>query len=158
MSPSCSSRPRVRRRTRRGAALPGPRSTYASHSNLRTSSASWRGALARTRGPAEMSDDNAFAELIHEYVAECLPLAERVAEALLATERLWGAGNREGDEIDALKGTLHTIKGNSAMMGLAPMQEVAHALEDLCARAVANPAEREAELAGLLVEGSGLLA
>jgi two-component system chemotaxis sensor kinase CheA len=105
-----------------------------------------------------MSEENAFAELIHEYVAECLPLAERVADVLLGVERAWRAGGAEADEIVALKGVLHTVKGNSAMMGLALMQNVAHALEDLCAAAVAAPPERRDDLAALLVEGSGLLA
>jgi len=104
-----------------------------------------------------MADENAFAELIHEYVAECLPLAERVSDAFLEIERAWHRGGRDAQAIAELKGTLHTLKGNSAMMGLAPMQRLAHLLEDLCARALADEGARGLELAGLLVEGSGLL-
>ncbi len=105
-----------------------------------------------------MERDHAFAELIHEYIAECLPLAEGVTEALLVVEQQWRAGDREVGDLAALKGRLHTLKGNSAMMGLRPMQTVAHALEDLCARLIADPAARTEESAALLVEGGGLLA
>jgi two-component system chemotaxis sensor kinase CheA len=105
-----------------------------------------------------MDRDHAFAELMHEYIAECLPLAEGVAEALLAVERQWRAGDRDAGDLGALKGRLHTVKGNSAMMGLRPMQMVAHALEDLCARLLADPSARSEEAAALLVEGGGLLA
>ncbi len=105
-----------------------------------------------------MDRDHAFAELIHEYIAECLPLAEGVAEALLGVERNWREGERDAGDLAALKGRLHTLKGNSAMMGLRPMQMVAHALEDLCARLIAEPSARGEESAALLVEGAGLLA
>lgn len=102
-------------------------------------------------------DDNAFGELIDDYVVECLPLAERVADAFVELERGWRAGIAGDELLASLKGTLHTIKGNSAMMGLAPMQHLAHALEDLCAivgRAGTLPA---VETSSLLVAGGGLL-
>ncbi|HET8622943.1 MAG TPA: Hpt domain-containing protein, partial [Gemmatimonadales bacterium] len=105
-----------------------------------------------------MDRDHAFAELIHEYIAECLPLAEGVTEALLRVERQWRDGVRDADELTGLKGQLHTLKGNSAMMGLRPMQAVAHALEDLCAHLIGDPSARTDESAALLVEGGGLLA
>jgi len=104
-----------------------------------------------------MSDDHAFAELIRDYIAECLPLAEAVSDAFLRLERRWRDGDTQADDVAGLKGTLHTLKGNSAMMGLAPMQLVAHLLEDLSARVLADPAGRNETTAALLVEGSGLL-
>jgi two-component system chemotaxis sensor kinase CheA len=105
-----------------------------------------------------MSQDNAFGELIQEYIAESLPLAEAVTDAFLALERRWHAGDTDAADIAGLKGKLHTLKGNSAMMGLAPMQLVAHMLEDLAARVLADAAARTEAAAALLVEGSGLLA
>jgi two-component system chemotaxis sensor kinase CheA len=104
-----------------------------------------------------MSDDNAFADLIQDYVAECLPLAEAVTSAFLALERRWRDGDPDAAGVAGLKGTLHTLKGNSAMMGLAPMQLTAHVLEDLAAHVLADPAARTELAAALLVEGSGLL-
>ena len=104
-----------------------------------------------------MSDDNAFADLIQDYIAECHPLAEAVTSAFLALERRWRDGDPDAADVARLKGTLHTLKGNSAMMGLAPMQLVAHVLEDLAAHVLADPAVRTELAAALLVEGSGLL-
>ena len=104
-----------------------------------------------------MSHDHAFGELIREYIAECLPLAEVVNDACLALERRWAAGDRDAAAVTGLKGTLHTLKGNSAMMGLRAMQVVAHALEDLTARVAKDTTSRTEVEAGLLVEGSGLL-
>lgn len=103
-------------------------------------------------------DDGAFGDLIPEYIAECLPLAETVTDAFLTLERRWRNGDTDAADAAALKGTLHTLKGNSAMMGLVPMQLVAHVLEDLTARILADAAARTEATAALLVEGAGVLA
>jgi two-component system chemotaxis sensor kinase CheA len=103
------------------------------------------------------TDENTFGELIQDYIVECLPLAEQVGDAFIDLERLWRDGDPGHDVLDPLKGWLHTVKGNSAMMGLAPMQNVAHALEDVCALLSAQPALRGDEVAALLIAGSGLL-
>lgn len=102
-------------------------------------------------------DDNEFRELIDDYVVECLPLAERVADAFVELERHWERGSAGDELLASLKGTLHTVKGNSAMMGLAPVQELAHALEDLCALVGRDGALRNEDAAALLVGGGGLL-
>ncbi len=102
-------------------------------------------------------DQHPFADLIHDYVAECLPLAERVTEALIALERSWKAGDPADEEFAPLKGLLHTIKGNSAMMGLTPLQELAHALEDVWALLAARPDLRSGA-ADLMLRGAELLA
>ncbi|HEX7336839.1 MAG TPA: chemotaxis protein CheW [Gemmatimonadales bacterium] len=103
------------------------------------------------------TEENAFGELIQDYIVECLPLAEQVGDAFVQLERRWQEGDA-GDELLApLKGRLHTIKGNSAMMGLDSPQSVAHALEDVCALLHADPARRNDEAAALLIRGSGLL-
>ena len=54
-------------------------------------------------------------------------------------------------------GRLHTVKGNSAMMGLAPMRDVAHALEDACGFLGRAAEARSDSAAALLVAGAGLL-
>jgi two-component system chemotaxis sensor kinase CheA len=103
------------------------------------------------------AEENEFSELIQDYIVECLPLAEQVGDAFIELERRWRAGDPGNSLLPPLKGQLHTVKGNSAMMGLAPMQEVAHALEDVCAVLPAEPALRVDQVAALLVAGSGLL-
>ena len=103
------------------------------------------------------AEDNAFRELIDEYVVECLPLAERAADALVDLERRRRAGTGGDELLGPVKGWLHTVKGNSAMMGLTPIQESAHALEDLCAALAEHGGGDGAGLLALLVEGGGLL-
>ncbi len=103
------------------------------------------------------ADDNVFAELIRDYIAECLPHAERVTDAFVELERCWSEGVPADDLLPGLKGTLHTLKGNSAMMGFTPLQALAHVLEDLCARCTSDPGARTPETANLLVEGGSLL-
>ncbi|MEA2712310.1 MAG: hypothetical protein QOK27_271, partial [Gemmatimonadales bacterium] len=93
------------------------------------------------------ADDNAFSELIQDYIVECLPLAEQVGDAFVELERRWRDGDEGEDLLEPLRGRLHTLKGNSAMMGLAPAQTVAHALEDVCALLKAEPARRGDEVA-----------
>ncbi len=102
-------------------------------------------------------DEHIFGELIRDYIAECLPHAERVTDTFVELERCWSEGVPADDLLPGLKGTLHTLKGNSAMMGFTPLQAVAHVLEDLCARCTADPAARTPEAANLLVEGGSLL-
>jgi two-component system chemotaxis sensor kinase CheA len=103
------------------------------------------------------TDENAFGDLIQDYIVECLPLAEQVGDAFIEMERRWRDGDAGDDLLGPLKGRLHTVKGNSAMMRLAPMQAVAHALEDICALLVTDRRLRCEEVAGVLVQGSGLL-
>jgi two-component system chemotaxis sensor kinase CheA len=103
------------------------------------------------------AEDHAFGELIDEYVVECLPLAERAADALVELERQRRAGGTGDDLLGPVKGWLHTVKGNSAMMGLTAIQEAAHALEDLCAALADKPGEAGHPLLALVVEGGGLL-
>jgi two-component system chemotaxis sensor kinase CheA len=103
------------------------------------------------------TEENAFGELIEDYIVECLPLAEQVGDAFIELERRWREGDAGDDLLASVKGRLHTVKGNSAMMGLPPMQTVAHALEDACALLELEPAVRGDEAAALLVRGSGLL-
>lgn len=100
--------------------------------------------------------ENPFGELIQEYIVECLPLAEQVGDAFVELERRWREGEAGNDLLRQLKGPLHTVKGNSAMMGLTVQQSVAHALEDICAMLASAPTPNE-KMAGLLVSGSGLL-
>lgn len=103
-------------------------------------------------------DENPFGELLQDYVLECLPLAEQIADAFVELERQWRDGDPADDLLASLAGRLHTVKGNSAMMGLAPAQEVAHALEDACGLLRRSPERRADASASLLVAGGELLA
>jgi two-component system chemotaxis sensor kinase CheA len=101
--------------------------------------------------------ENPFGDLLQDYIVECLPLAEQVGDAFVELERRWRDGDASEDLLGSVKGRLHTIKGNSAMMGLTPMRDVAHALEDACGFLGRSPASRGDDAAALLVAGGGLL-
>ncbi|HEY7479232.1 MAG TPA: chemotaxis protein CheW [Gemmatimonadales bacterium] len=103
------------------------------------------------------TEQNPFGDLLQDYIVECLPLAEQVGDAFVELERRWRAGEPGDDLLTSVKGRLHTLKGNSAMMGLTPMRDVAHALEDACGFLGRAPASRGDEAAALLVAGAGLL-
>ena len=101
--------------------------------------------------------ENPFGDLLQDYIVECLPLAEQVGDAFVELERRWQAGEPGDDLLTTVKGRLHTIKGNSAMMGIDPARDVAHALEDACGFLGRAPDARTADAAALLVGGGGLL-
>ena len=104
-----------------------------------------------------MSADNAFAELIHEYVGECLPLAEEAADGFLELERRWNADLPVDDLAPRLKGLIHTVKGNSAMMGQAAAADTAHTIEDLLATLLADATQRDSGTLNLLLDGADTL-
>ena len=101
--------------------------------------------------------EHPFGALLAEFVAECQPLVEDVAERAVALERGWREGEDTEEIARPIKGTLHTVKGNSGMMGLLGLQALAHRLEDLWATLLAEPDSRPVG-ASLLVRGTGLLA
>jgi len=101
--------------------------------------------------------ENPFGDLLQDYIVECLPLAEQVGDAFVELERRWRDGEPGEDLLASVKGRLHTIKGNSGMMGLTPARDVAHALEDACGFLGRAPESRGEGAAALLVAGGGLL-
>lgn len=71
-----------------------------------------------------------------DYVAETTPLAAEVEATLLALER--AVERDEGDPAPLwrrLLNALHTIKGNSGIIGFTAAQSLAHAMEDRAKRA-----------------------
>ena len=96
-----------------------------------------------------------FASLLRDFVDETAPIAREVDGLLLKLEAVWAEGGDAKPLLRAIRGGLHTIKGNSAMMGFSPIERVAHVLEDVCAQ-VENSQGRE-QVAQLLFEGCDLL-
>lgn len=82
-------------------------------------------------------------DLLDEFVAEARERLDEVETALLDLR----SGRAEGraDSIAIVRRGLHTLKGNSAMMGFAELRDLAHRLEDeveaLAALAPGAPAE-----------------
>jgi two-component system chemotaxis sensor kinase CheA len=98
-----------------------------------------------------------FASLAKDFVDESAPIAQEVGGLLLKLEAAWDAGDDGKQLLRAIRGGLHTIKGNSAMMGLSPIERVAHALEDVCAQIETIRGDKRGGLAQCLLEGCDLL-
>ena len=100
--------------------------------------------------------DESFASLIGDYVEETLPLASETAELLLHLESAWNDREAGAEDVRLLKSALHTIKGNSAMMGFGPVRDVAHRLEDVLAH-TGRPSARTSATMNVLIEGADLV-
>ena len=98
-----------------------------------------------------------FASLIKDFVEETGPLAREVATLVLRLEEERANGEEVEEVLRAMKSALHTIKGNAAMMGLAAIASVAHAMEDYCLLVSQNPDGRESGQTQILVDGTDLL-
>ena len=98
-----------------------------------------------------------FASLVKDFVDETAPIAQEVGGLLLKLEGVWTARGDAKPIVRAIRGGLHTIKGNSAMMGLRPIERVAHALEDVCAQVEFRQSHAQTLLVQLLFEGCDLL-
>lgn len=73
--------------------------------------------------------DAAFQELLEEFLLEARERADAVETLMLG---LSGSSRKERDELIAqAKRQLHTLKGNSGMMGFGQLQKLSHRLEDL---------------------------
>jgi len=69
-----------------------------------------------------------FDELLEEFLLEARERADEIEEALLEIEN--AEGEKRQDLLAQAKRQLHTLKGNSGMMGFTALQELAHDLED----------------------------
>jgi two-component system chemotaxis sensor kinase CheA len=72
--------------------------------------------------------DNAFQELLADFLLEARERLDRVEELVLALGDL--AVAQRPDSLATIKRELHTLKGNSGMMGFAALQAAAHEVED----------------------------
>lgn len=98
-----------------------------------------------------------FAGLVKDFVDETQPIVQEVGALLLKLEDAWRAGEDAAPLLRSLRGGLHTIKGNAAMMGLEPIAAVAHALEDACAETIAGDPRGSSSLTEILFAGCDLL-
>jgi two-component system, chemotaxis family, sensor kinase CheA len=105
-----------------------------------------------------MAVDDLFSSFSKDFVDETAPVAREVASLVLELERAWSTGADGESILRGVRGGLHSIKGNSAMMGFGSIAEVSHALEDVCAQAAQADADQHAAQAQLLIEGCDLLA
>jgi two-component system chemotaxis sensor kinase CheA len=101
--------------------------------------------------------DDLFASLVKDFVDETKPIAHEVSSLLLKLENAWTVGGDAPSLLRGIRSGLHTIKGNAAMMGLAPIEQVAHALEDFCALCSDRSAAENLADVQVLIDGCDLL-
>ncbi len=77
-----------------------------------------------------MSDFQASAELLSIYLEDARGHLEALDQCLLSLER----DGLDAETVASLLGPLHTLKGNSGMMGFSGIKEYVHRLEDVFAR------------------------
>ena len=73
---------------------------------------------APERGTGMSGDEHIFTELIRDYVAECLPLAEQVTDTFVELERCWQRGHPADDLLRRLEGTPAHAQGQLGDDGL----------------------------------------
>jgi two-component system chemotaxis sensor kinase CheA len=86
--------------------------------------------------------------LIDEFLEDAAGHLEAVETALLELEKRWAGGVFDAALLTLLLGSLHTLKGNSGMMGFAPVQQYIHRLES----ALKNVQEQAVPLSGAVFE------
>ena len=77
-----------------------------------------------------MSDFQVSSELVTIYLEDARGHLEALDHCLLALER----GGYDAGVVSGILGPLHTMKGNSGMMGFSGIKEYVHRLEDVFAR------------------------
>ena len=75
--------------------------------------------------------ESGFQELLDEFLLEARERADQVETLLLQLTS--GSDKERSSALAQAKRELHTLKGNSGMMGLTPIEQLSHRLEDACA-------------------------
>lgn len=99
---------------------------------------------------------NAFDEFVEDYYAECDEHLSAIRRVLLGVESR-PAPAFESSEVGELARRLHTLKGLSGMVGLAPAEDLAHALEDVLRGSVRVDGPVPKDVLDCLFAGVGLL-
>ena len=84
-------------------------------------------------------------------------LSKELEKLFLEIERFWKLKESADHLLPEVLSDLHTIKGNSAMMGFVPIQSTSHTMEDLCAVVNKKKSACSAVTADLLIQGGDLL-
>jgi len=76
-----------------------------------------------------LNDAMNISVLIDEFLEDANGHVEAVEAALMELEKRWTTGVFDDTLLTQLLGSLHTLKGNSGMMGVVPVQQYVHKLE-----------------------------
>ena len=99
-----------------------------------------------------MSDDRfeLKAELLDDFFAECDEQLATMREQLATLDAAVGSGQVNPPALEILYRTLHSFKGNAAIVGLAAAEQLAHAAEDVLRRLTRGETRLEASVLDVL--------
>src|SRR5512138_558792 len=100
-----------------------------------------------------MSETTVSPELIAIYIEDARAHLEALDHCLLSLER----EGLDGDTVAAVLGPLHTLKGNSGMIGFSAIKDYVHRLEDVFARVNEGTLKLEARVFDVLFAGASAL-
>lgn len=100
-----------------------------------------------------MAGGEFFEQFIDDYFAECDEHLAQLRRVLLILD---SAADPDPVQLQQLARALHTLKGLSGMVGLAPAEEIAHAMEDVV-RALANDGSARGDWVEILFVGESAL-
>ncbi|HVS52610.1 MAG TPA: Hpt domain-containing protein, partial [Opitutaceae bacterium] len=71
------------------------------------------------------------AELLDDFYAECDDLLAHIRAQLVTLDRSLASATPDDAALESLYRSVHSFKGNAAIVGLAPAEQLAHAAENL---------------------------
>src|SRR5207237_1500212 len=86
------------------------------------------GNMAATAAQSSRMDEQVFRALLEEFYLESKERLDKIEQVLLVLET--SDAEKRGELLVEAKRELHTLNGNSGMMGLGELQRRAHQIED----------------------------
>lgn len=93
-------------------------------------------------------------ELLDDFYAECDELHSTLRNSLVVLENALAAGQADAAALETLYRCFHSLKGNSAIVGLRVAEQLAHAAEELLRRISRHELKLEPEHLDLLASAS----
>src|SRR2546423_649931 len=84
--------------------------------------------MAATAAQSSRMDEQVFRALLEEFYLESKERLDKIEQVLLVLET--SDAEKRGELLVEAKRELHTLKGNSGMMGLGELQRLAHQIEE----------------------------
>ncbi|NDV23281.1 response regulator [Desulfovibrio sp. JC022] len=99
-----------------------------------------------------MSDDFEQDLFLSEFVHECREATELAVQDVLSLEQV-----RDQDSIDRIFRVLHSVKGNSSMMGFMELSGFVHKVEDACSDIRSGKREPDKKVIDILLKSFDLI-
>lgn len=93
-------------------------------------------------------------ELLDDFYAECDELLTAIRRELSVLERSVATGNAVRAPVELLFRSVHSVKGNAAIAGVASAEQLAHAMEDLLRALTKNQVRLSPDRLDLLLDGA----